>query len=227
MTAKAADLAHVRWLGGSACAGKTTVARRLAERCGLSLYSTDDAFAAHRERADPHRHPVFCRLMDRPAEVLWKAPPEEQAAELLAFYEDELQMVVDDVLALPRERPVLVEGVGLLPARLAPLLAAPGHALWLIATPELRRNRYPERGSYVQELLARCADPAQAFARWMERDDRVAAKLGEDAAARGLAWISVDGERDVGAVVEEAERRLGLSAEATSVSRSGGEPRQE
>ena len=212
MNARASDLAHVRWLGGSACAGKTTVARRLAERHGLTLYSTDDAFAAHRERADPRLHPAFCRLMDRPPEQLWAAPPDEQAAELLAFYEDELAMVVDDVLALPRARPVLVEGVGLLPASLAPLLAVPGYALWLIATPELRRSRYPERGAYVEELLARCADPAQAFARWMERDDLVAAKLATDAAAHGLGWIAVNGDRDVEALVEEAERRLGLVA---------------
>src|SRR4029079_3861993 len=103
-----------------------------------------------------------------------------------------------------------VGGGGLRRAGIVPRLAAPARALWLIATPELRRRRYPERGAYVQELLARCADPAQALALWMARGALVAARLAEDAEAHGPGWISVDGERDVEAVVAEAERRLGL-----------------
>ncbi len=58
------DLDHVLWLGGSTCAGKTSVAKRLAASHGLRVYHCDDAFEDHRKRADPDRHPGFCRIMD-------------------------------------------------------------------------------------------------------------------------------------------------------------------
>src|SRR4051794_31012591 len=45
------DLKHVFWLGGSSCAGKTSIARLLAAAHGLLVYSCDDAFEAHRRRA--------------------------------------------------------------------------------------------------------------------------------------------------------------------------------
>ena len=35
-------LGHVYWIGGGSGAGKSTIARRVAERHGLHLYATDD-----------------------------------------------------------------------------------------------------------------------------------------------------------------------------------------
>jgi dephospho-CoA kinase len=40
-------LDHVRWLGGGTSAGKTTAARRLAQRYGLTAYSADAAIRVH------------------------------------------------------------------------------------------------------------------------------------------------------------------------------------
>src|SRR5437764_8949559 len=103
-----ATLHHVFFLGGSAGAGKSAVARRVAAALGLARYSCDDAFADHRRRADPARHPTFHRLMDAPMAELWLQPPETQAADLLAFYRDEWGMVADDLAA--HAGPVLAEG---------------------------------------------------------------------------------------------------------------------
>lgn len=201
-------LGHVRWLGGSAAAGKTSVARRLAAAHGLTLYSTDDRFADHRRRADPVRHSTFLRVGGLPPEELWARPAAEQAAELVLFYKEESEMVVEDLEALPG--PVLAEGVGLLPELVAPRLASQARAVWLIATPELRRAVYPQRGPFVQELLSRCPDPQEAFARWMERDDRIAGLLADQARHLGLAVVPVDGDKDIEAVAAEVAWKLGL-----------------
>ena len=42
---------HVVWIGGAPGSGKTTVARRLARRHGLRLYSADTRTWEHRDRA--------------------------------------------------------------------------------------------------------------------------------------------------------------------------------
>jgi hypothetical protein len=185
------ELAHVRWLGGSACAGKSSAARALAAAHGLTLYSCDEWFEEHRRRAEPATHPHFHRLMDLPAEELWLRPPATQARELLLFYEDELTMVMEDLRRLPG--PLLAEGVGLLPARVAAALSAPHQACWLIATPGFRRRHGPRRGAWLPEVLGRCSDPARAIAGWMARDDEVARQLAAQAAALSLPCRVVDG----------------------------------
>ncbi|HEY0553946.1 MAG TPA: hypothetical protein VGG20_06735 [Thermoanaerobaculia bacterium] len=203
-------LAHVLWLGGSACAGKTTAARALAAEHGLTLYSCDEQFEAHRRRATPERHPSFHRLMDLPPEELWTRPAAQQTRDLLRFYEDELTMVVEDLREI--RGPVIAEGVGLLPRLVAPLLADPQRACWLISTAELRRRLYPQRGPWVAELLGRCPDPRQAFESWMARDDEIAARLAAEAAALGLPWVEVEGRSLPEETATKAALKLGLGS---------------
>jgi hypothetical protein len=195
---------HVFWLGGSAAAGKTSVARRLAAEHGLSHYCCDDRFEDHRRRAHPGRHPHFLRVADLPPEDLWARPAAEQARDLVLFYREEFALVAEDLQALPG--PVIAEGVGLLPD----LLPDPPKAVCLIATPAFRRAAYPGRGAFVQELLTRCPDPGQAFANWMDRDDEIARLVEGQARRLGLAVVTVDGTRGVEEVAREVGRLLGL-----------------
>jgi 2-phosphoglycerate kinase len=201
-------LDHVIWLGGSACSGKTTVARRLAAVHGLALYSCDEHFEAHRLRASPELHPHFHRLMDQSPEELWARPGRELARDLLRFYQDEFTMVVEDLRAIPG--PVIAEGVGLLPARVTEL-AGRGRAAWLIATPEFRRERYPQRGPLMAELLGRCSDPQRALANWMARDDQIATELAAEAAALGLPVVVVEEGSTVEATAARVAMALGLA----------------
>jgi len=196
-------LRHVRWLGGSACAGKTAVARRLAERHGVRTLHCDELFERHAARADPERHAAFRRLMDVPAVELFARPVPRQVRELRAFYDDEMGMLVEDLLAEAAEagggeEVLVVEGAGLLPARVAPLLPHPGAALWLLATGPFRRRHYRAREDDVRRHLtvsgAGSPDPERLFERWMTRDDAWCALLAGQVAELGLASIEVTGE---------------------------------
>jgi hypothetical protein len=195
------DFSHVLWLGGSTCAGKTTVAKRLAAAYGLRVYPCDEAFEEHRRRARPDRHPGFCRIMDLSAAELWSLPVSEQVRGLLDFYADDLGMILEDLRALPADGPILVEGTGLLPGRIAALVGAPRQALFLISTPDLRRRLYAERGEWVREM------PEEAFA----RDDELARRRAEEAAALGLPVLAVDGARTIEETAELAARCFGLA----------------
>ncbi len=194
------DLSHILWLGGSTCAGKTAVAKRLAAVHGLRVYHCDEAFEEHRRRARPDLHPGFCRLMDLSARELWSLPADEQVRSLLAFYDDGLQMILEDLRDLTAGGSVLVEGTGLLPARIATLAASPRQALFLISTPGFRRRLYAARGEWVLAM------PAAAFA----RDDELAKRRAEEAAALGLPVLAVDGTRTVEETAALVARSFGL-----------------
>jgi len=208
------DLARVRWLGGSTCAGKTSIAQLLAAEHGLRLYACDDAFDDHRRRARPDRHAGFRRLMDLSAAELALRPMDQQVEDLTAFYRDQMDMIVEDLLALSANGPVLAEGTGLLPELVAPLLTARRRAVWLIATPELRRRLYPQRSPWLQEMLAGMEEPGEVFDRWMARDDEMARQRAGQAAALGLAVVAVDGKLSIAETADTVARGLGLRNEA-------------
>jgi hypothetical protein len=204
------ELAHVLWLGGSACAGKSIAARTLAATYGLTLYSCDEHFEDHRRRASPERHPHFCRLMDLPGEALWTQPVATQVRDLLRFYEDELTMVVEDLRGISGL--VIAEGVGLLPSCVAEVLTDPHQSCWLIATPIFRRLHYPRRGPWVVEMLDRCPDPQSAYDGWMARDDEIAIYLESQAAALALPCRMVDGGNTKAETVAALARQFCLAA---------------
>jgi hypothetical protein len=208
------DLGHVFWLGGSACAGKTSVARTLGAVCGLRVYHCDEAFDDHLQRADPARHPGFCRIMHLAGPELWGRPVAQQVRDLTAFYHDQMAMIVEDLCGLRGSGPVLAEGAGLEPELVVPYLSDPRRALWLIATPEFRRRLYPSRGSWVPGMLEGVAEPEVAFERWMTRDDEMARRRIGQAQALGLAVLTVDGRLSLAETADAVARRLGLQENA-------------
>lgn len=215
---------NVLWLGGSACSGKTTIASRLAARYRIELYSCDQHFEAHRERADPRLHPAFCRLAARPSAELWRAPVESRVEELLAFYRDEFGMILED-LALRCGAPVLVEGVGLLPELVMPHCRGRGEALWLVSTATFRRRTYPARGGWVGELLGASESPDVAFESWMARDDGLATSIVAAAGRVGARVVGVDGRSTRRRTAQRVARHFGLSglgrSEETGSRRAG------
>ncbi|MEM7349894.1 MAG: hypothetical protein AAF657_03755 [Acidobacteriota bacterium] len=217
MDCRREGLGHVFWLGGSACAGKTHIAKRLARQRDLAVYHCDDHFADHRARADPRQHPGFHRLMERSGEALFAPPPAQQVDELRAFYEDELGMVRQDLTGFDTDDdtalgllPVLVEGAGLLPAKIARWIPSPNQALWLVSTADFRRRHRPQSGPQVAELLSDCRDPQAAYRRWMARDELYAEWLSGEVRRIGGRVLRVDGSSSLEETIDRIASGLGL-----------------
>ena len=211
----AAKLDRILWLGGSACAGKTTIATRLARRYGLTAYHLDDRFDDHRRRADEARHPHSRALMNLTPTDLFAPAPEVQARRLCEFYGDEWEMILEDVAAADTSTArLLVEGAGLSPRAVGRSTGDLGSAVWLIATEDVQRRGYCSRSTLVDDLLRDVPDRDQAFARWMERDAARALGLRTEALAVGARTITVDGSRAVEEIADAVASALGLSETA-------------
>jgi hypothetical protein len=100
-------------------------------------------------------------------------------------------LIVEDLLRLPAGPGVIAEGFRLLPRLVRPLLAGPGHAVWLCPTQGFRRAAFASRGSLLQ-IAGKTSDPGKALANLLERDRMFTDRLREEATGLGLPVIDVD-----------------------------------
>jgi 2-phosphoglycerate kinase len=176
---------RIYWLGGSPCAGKSSVADLLAERYGLTVYRCDDAFFRHTQICNPQDQPALHAISTMSWDQIWMRPVEVQVATERAAYREEFPMILADLRGMPQDRPILVEGAACLP-ELVEQVAAAQAALWFVPTPAFQRHHYSQRG-FIQEILGQCSDPQQAWANWMDRDEQ----FGRDVAVAAEQRIMV------------------------------------
>jgi 2-phosphoglycerate kinase len=203
------QLSHVLWMGGSPCSGKSSIAHLLAEEYGLREYHCDDMYEEHLRRVVPERQPVMSRVKGMTWDEVWMHPVGALVERELAFYREDFEMVLQDLLALPSDRPVIAEGSALLPECVAPLLIRPQQAIWVVPEEEFQRREYGHR-EWAQGVLAHCTQPGQAWENWMGRDAGFARAVAKDAEARGLKVLVVDGGRSIEANARTVAAHFGL-----------------
>jgi hypothetical protein len=204
------NFAHIYWIGGSPCAGKSSIADALIKKHGCVLYRCDEAYYKHCELVTAEQQPAFHRLIHLSSEELWMRPVSQQVAEEIALYHEEFALILDDLSAYPPTQPVLVEGVALLPACVSPLLAHPGRAIWIVPTGEFQMRHYRQR-TWAKDVVKACCNPELAFLNWMQRDIAFADHVKQEATQQALPLLVVDGQRSLEENIVWAEQHLDFS----------------
>lgn len=203
-------LRHIRWIGGGSGAGKSTVARLLAEEYGLYLYQCDETQSAHTARSNTVDHPMLHMFLAMTMDERWvKRTPEEMFHTFHGFHGEGFGLILEDLLGLPTDVPVLVEGYKLLPRLVAPLLSHPDHAVWLIPTPEWRLTALSQRGS-LWSIAGRTSDPETALANLLARDALYTEEVKRQAAALQLNLIEVSGSVSIDELATRVAQCLGI-----------------
>ena len=123
----------------------------------------------------------------------WVNRSPETMLETFHWFQGEgFDMIVEDLLSLPRERGVIAEGFRLLPRLVKPMLSSPDHAVWLLPTPEFRREVIERRGGSGWGFVAKTSDPDRALRNLLERDRMFTDILREETARLQLPAIDVD-----------------------------------
>jgi hypothetical protein len=188
-----ARLRHVYWIGGGSGAGKSTIARRLADRGGLRRYSTDDVMADHARRSTSVDSPFLSEFAAMDMDERWVRRSPEAMLETFHWFRGEgFGLIVDDLLRLPRDQGVIAEGFRLLPRLVKPLLAVPGHAVWLLPAPGFREAAFARRGS-PGAIAGQTSDPERALRNLLERDRMFTERLRLEARRLDLRVIEVGG----------------------------------
>jgi len=187
------QLQHVYWIGGGSGAGKSTIARRIAAQHGLRVYATDDVMADHARRSKHEDSPLLHRFMALDMDERWVNRSPKTLLETFHWFQGEsFNMIIEDLLCLPREPRVIAEGFRLLPRLVKPLLSVPAHAIWLLPTPAFREAAVESRGGSAWRFLAKTTDPERALRNLLERDRMFTDVLREETARLEMAAIEVD-----------------------------------
>jgi hypothetical protein len=133
------------------------------------------------------------------------ATPEAMARRSLAFHRERFPLILEDLLALPPTDLLLVEGFGLVPDLVAPLLVAPEQAIWLLPTPAFRRAAIERRGT-LWSMPRETSDPARALANRLARDALLTEEIHRLARERGLRVLDVDGRTSLEQTAAQVER---------------------
>jgi hypothetical protein len=108
------------------------------------------------------------------------------------FQGEGFSMIIEDLLHLPRESGVIVEGFRLLPRLVKPLLSVLNHAVWFLPTPAFRQAVIESRGGAASGFLARTSNPKLALRNLLERDHMFTQILREETARLEMPAIEVD-----------------------------------
>lgn len=187
------DLRNVFWIAGGSGAGKTTIARRLASKHGLQLYSTDESMSAHAKRSTAGNCPLLHQFMEMSMDDRWLTRSASEMFETFHWFRGEgFEMIVEDILSLPRSPALIVEGFRLLPALVEPLLVERHKAIWLLPSPGFRRAVFESRGGSGWSFLSKTSEPDRALRNLYERDALFTEFLRSETGRLGLQSTDVD-----------------------------------
>ena len=203
-------LAHVLWIGGSPCSGKTSIADLLADRYRLVVYHVDEIFDEHRRQVTPEQHPCLYKWTHTPWNDLWMQSRERLLKEAIGCYGEQFEMIARDLAERPGQERILVEGSSLLPDRVAGILSERERGIWIVPTEGFQRVRYRSRGPWVDGILGECADPEDVFRNWMDRDVAFGCWVRDQARGLNLEVLEVSGQRTISENAEIVARHFGL-----------------
>ncbi len=187
------QLRHVYWIGGGSCAGKSTIARSVAAEHGLQLYATDDVMSDHARRSTPEDCPLLHEFMAMDTDQRWvNRSPKDMLETFHWFGGEGFSMIIEDLLRLPREPGVIVEGFRLLPHLVKPLLLVRNQAVWLLPTREFRQTVIDGRGGPQWGFIGKTRDPERALRNLLERDAMFTDRLYNEARCLRLNTFAVN-----------------------------------
>lgn len=204
-------LRHVYWIGGGSGSGKSTIARRIADRYGMRLYATDEVMFDHVRRMPVEQAPYLGKFAAMDMDERWVARSPREMLDTFHWFRGEgFNLMVEDLLAFPVDRPVIAEGFRLLPDLVGPLLADVRHAVWLLPTPRFRQAVFDGRGGPAWGFVATTGDPQNALRNLLQRDALFTDQLTEKIRNLGLHGIEVDSTVTEEGLVRRVSALFGL-----------------
>jgi 2-phosphoglycerate kinase len=203
-------LSHVLWIGGSADAGKTSIARILSGKHRLPVYHYDQADLRHHIRL-AQTSPRYAAFLNASMDERWVHPePDELAERAWLAFRDRSPLATEDLAALSFRAGmhILAEGLGFTPGLLKSLLKSSKQAVWLLPTEEfkLASMQRREKGKFGGQV----GDPHRATRNLLERDRLLRERIRADAIALNMTIIKANGSESVEHLAARVANHFGV-----------------
>lgn len=189
-------MAQIYWMGGSPCAGKTTISQIIGQEFAWQIYSIDRHVERFLRRAKSEKHPYLTAYNEMGLRKFLLQDPKWQLDYVIEMSREQFEFVLEDIAEFSDDSPILVEGTTILAEDVSLQIDTPSQAIWLVPTEEFQLETYPKRGSWVQDVLRHNYQPDDAmlaFERWMQRDALMAKWTASEAERQNIPVIMVDG----------------------------------
>lgn len=146
-------LQNVYFVGGSACGGKTTISKLLAEKHGFYLYDQDKRYNIHRSIANEESQPAMCypRNSKSDYERYFSRSIDEYTKWMQDTLHEQSQMVLIDLITLSKDQ-IVVADVLFEPQDIHGIVDR-NHIVFLTTDVELIRESYfirPEKRDFYE-----------------------------------------------------------------------------
>lgn len=186
----------IYWLGGSTCAGKTTVSNILAEKYGFEIYHCDEHFGKHIEKSNAQEHPNLHKAIKISWDDILSMNVEEYLTWSTGSFIEEFGMILEDLDKLSANKPILVEGVNLMPKLIKEKLLHIDHAVWLVADEAFYKKHQMNRKELF-DRIKECSNQEQALQNYMSDDLAFGKHILYEAKRYDLKVIEIVNESDI------------------------------
>jgi hypothetical protein len=195
------------FIGGSPCAGKSTVCDLFAQKHGFAQYHCDEHYDQHLRRAKPDQ--VTLRAFQKRSllETMMR-PLEIMIQDALQANHELGELALEDVHKL--EGQVIAEGMPFMPD-LMETVELQVKPVYLVPTPSLQREHYAKR-EWAWKLVEQTQNPPETFEHWMFRDSSTAAWIATRARDLEFAVLEVDGSMTLLETLDWLEQQFNFLA---------------
>ena len=108
-------MAKIYYIGGSPCAGKSTVAEILSQKYDLYYFKVDDFLDSYTKSGALKGYPICKKTVELNAEQIWMRDPSLQCREEFQFYEEIFEYIVSDLNQISCKNGIITEGAAYVP----------------------------------------------------------------------------------------------------------------
>jgi 2-phosphoglycerate kinase len=184
----------IYWIGGSTCAGKTTISNIIAAKYGLTVYHCDEYLGKHIDKSNATNHPNLNNKLS--FDDILSMEVEEYLNWSVDVFSEEFEMILEDLDKMSDGMPIVVEGVNLLPKLIKDKIIDIDHAVWLVASEMFYKNHQIQRLEMF-ERVKECSNPEQALYNYMSDDLAFGKYILNDTKKLGMKVMEVEEESDI------------------------------
>lgn len=203
-------LKNIYFVCGTACGGKSTLSRALAEKHGFLLYDADARFDEHIALSDPVAQPSMNRRFASADEFFGRSE-EEYLSWLEGNNREQLGFILLDLIRLSEKRKVVCDA-HFTPEQIK-ALTEPERVLFLIKEPKNLIDDYcgrPDHEGFTR-FISSASDPTAAKRRCNAVLERLNCAVYDSIKRSGCFYIERDASSTVEHTLKTAEEHFGLT----------------